>query len=118
MGRFCGTPFSMEDLSNKFSHLANNSVQKHNKADSEIEGNMWDSQQLADHLAEITGNEEAWTAQVQPAIKSLVIDTIRCFQEVVVDRVGSSELYGFDVMLDDQLRPWLLEVNSSPVMEY
>jgi len=37
---------------------------------------------------------------------------------MVENRKHSHELFGFDIMIDDQLNPWLLEINSSPTMEY
>ena len=32
------------------------------------------------------------------------------------ERSHSFELYGFDVLLDSKLNPWLIEVNGSPSM--
>ena len=31
---------------------------------------------------------------------------------------GCFELFGFDVMVDEDLNMWLIEVNSSPAMDY
>jgi hypothetical protein len=37
---------------------------------------------------------------------------------MVETRKNSMELYGFDFMIDEKLMPWIIEVNSSPSLEF
>ena len=69
------------------------SVQKYCKQGAEIEGNMWHSDQFAQYLAETTGDPDQWVASVRPSLQTVVVDTLRCFQEIIVDRSALTPRY-------------------------
>ena len=59
--RFCSVPFTLDNLSNRFVHLSNNSIQKNSTTfdASEIEGNMWHASNFAEWL-QARCSEGAW----------------------------------------------------------
>jgi D-alanine-D-alanine ligase-like ATP-grasp enzyme len=54
--------------------------------------------------------------QLWGAITDVVLKSLIAVEESIPYRANSFELFGFDVLIDQQLRPWLLEVNASPSM--
>jgi hypothetical protein len=116
--RFCAVDYSLDDLADKYQHLANNSIAKKSKAfkESPIPGNMWHTSQFADYLKETTG-EEKWPT-IQKRMQKIVAWSLMCVQDRVNARSKSCELYGYDFMIDDECNPCLIEVNSSPAMDY
>ena len=49
-------------------------------------------------------------------IQELVIKTLIATSKIMQNDKRCFELYGFDVMIDSHLKPWLIEVNGSPSM--
>ncbi|XP_035688484.1 tubulin polyglutamylase TTLL4-like [Branchiostoma floridae] len=120
----CKYSFSMKSLSNRFMHLTNYSVNKRNaeftpNSDKDrCEGHKWGLQALWRYLQRGGIN----TDHIWEQIKDLVIKTIICCESAVNSLVKANvrrrycvnELFGFDIMLDSDLKPWILEVNISP----
>lgn len=49
-------------------------------------------------------------------IQELIIKTLVATSKVISNDKRCFELYGFDVMIDSNLKPWLIEINGSPSM--
>ena len=103
----------------RFSHLTNNSIAKYaqNFETSEIEGNMWSCQEFSEHIKSETG-QDLFYEKIQPQMKKIVIKSLQSVQDMMESRKNSFELFGYDFLIDDTYKPWLIEINSSPTMEY
>jgi tubulin monoglycylase TTLL3/8 len=116
--RFPAADYNDENLHDRFIHLTNNSVVKNSKHLEIVgDGNMWYIEQLKDHLKSTYGRD-IWEEDIVPKVKDIIIHSLQAVQDVMDTRKGSMELLGYDIMIDDQFKPWLIEVNSSPTMEY
>lgn len=112
--RFTAEEFSFSDLSNNFKHLTNNSVSKESSQFADW-GHMWDLEEFQNFLISLTGND-IWTDSLFPSIKKVIISSITTAGKLY--RKNSFELLGFDLMVDEEMKPWLIEVNTSPAMDY
>lgn len=131
--RFCAEKFELNDVDNVFKHLSNNAVSaqsKHHVTNALGEGNMWRVDTFKTWLRETRGAGKSneiceWARTIQPQIDAAVVCTLLCAEEGLVDSCNSvcdssnaCALYGYDFVVDDGLKVWLLEVNSSPCMEH
>lgn len=107
-----------DNISNLYAHLTNNSIVKYSKKfnENKIIGNMWEIEQFALFLNEKYGRD-VWV-EIKEKIKKLVIVSLDCCVTNMNNRKNSFELLGYDVMVDTDLNVWLIEVNSSPAMDY
>ncbi|XP_034417391.1 tubulin polyglutamylase TTLL4 [Cyclopterus lumpus] len=120
----CKYSSSMKTLGNKFMHLTNYSVNKKNSEyqtnsdDKACQGHKWTLKSLWQFL----GSKGVNTTLIWEKIKDIVIKTIIGSEPYVNSLLkmhvrapySCHELFGFDIMLDEKLKPWILEVNISP----
>ncbi|KAL1516022.1 hypothetical protein AB1Y20_002635 [Prymnesium parvum] len=83
------------------------------RASPQLAGALWTGGQL-DEFLRARGQGRAWERAVLPAMRRLAAATMVSAIERVEARKESFELYGIDMILDESLQPWLIEVNESP----
>ncbi|XP_017885108.2 tubulin polyglutamylase TTLL4 [Ceratina calcarata] len=116
-------------LSDRFMHLTNTSVNKvspnfrPNDNPYKCKGNMWSLNCLWNYLASMENVDtfKIWTQIKDIAVKTVISaepSLIRAWKKMSLSTTYNSyQLFGFDVLLDNHYRPWLLEVNDFPSME-
>jgi hypothetical protein len=80
-------------------------------------GHIWPSSKFCSWLMS-QGFGNLWESHVLPQMKNIASSTLVCCQPHVRPRSGSGQIYGYDFLVDASFAVWLLEINSSPTMEY
>ncbi|XP_008411675.1 putative tubulin polyglutamylase TTLL9 [Poecilia reticulata] len=110
--RFSGTRFSLSTIDDKYMHLTNVSVQKTAPNYNHEKGCKWQMQQLRRYLTAKHGRESIDILFKQ--MDNIFIRSLQSVQKVIINDKHCFELYGYDILLDENLKPWLIEVNASP----
>lgn len=126
--RFATEQYDLENVENRFMHLTNYSINKYNVKEEEDEqrqeeeddrtSTKWKLSALKQHLSENGYDTSKLFDQIQDSVIKTMLSiepkVVRACQQHVPHRKNCFELFGFDFLIDDTLRPWLLEVNLSP----
>ncbi|KAM9342504.1 putative tubulin polyglutamylase TTLL9 [Pholidichthys leucotaenia] len=110
--RFSGTRFSPDSIDDKYMHLTNVSVQKTAPEYDSEKGSKWQIHNLRKYLTAKHGRETVETLFKE--MDNIFVCSLQSVQKVIINDKHCFELYGYDILLDENLKPWLIEVNASP----
>jgi tubulin polyglutamylase TTLL9 len=110
--RFSATRYDGANLSDTSVHLTNVAVQKKGKEYNRETGGKWFLRDLKMYMRAKHGHEA--TNRAFYDVQSIILRSLEAVQNVMINDKHCFELYGYDIMFDSNLKPWLLEVNASP----
>lgn len=116
--RFSTERFDLSSLNNRFSHLTNTSINKTGpqySAEKESIGTgcKWTLGKLRHYLHKHNIDDRLLWHRITSII---IITLLSQVQDIPCDSSNCFELFGFDILIDEKLKPWLLEVNFSPAL--
>lgn len=114
-------------LSDRFMHLTNYSINKTNSTYTSNDcvdsctGHKWALRTLWTYLEK----EDVNVPKLWANMKDIVVKTMIAGESSITSLTRANttsryccyELFGFDILLDENLKPWLLEVNISPSLQ-
>lgn len=132
--RFC-TEFyekpNRDNLDNQYMHLTNYAINKFSNKYQEADSESEEDQEEEGHkrslgaILQILQRQGCDVGSFMESIKKIIVKTVitgqphlahqyRCCQPECLDNSMAFQILGFDILIDHQHKPWLLEVNQSP----
>jgi len=112
--RTCSQPYNidMHDLSNKFQHLTNTSVQKERQSGTAV------TKLSLKALWKIMRKDGVDCKSMWEGVIGIVLKSLLCvsLHPSIQHEPNAFEIFGYDIMFDADYTPWLVEVNSSPAL--
>ena len=115
--RFTNVRYSMSknDIDNPYIHLTNHAIQKKDDSyDSTQTDLKWSLGELKRYMMTKHGAEAV--NECFAGIQNIILNSLRSVANVIINDKHCFEMYGYDIMIDNDLKPWLIEVNASPSM--
>lgn len=118
LARFSTEEYSLDSLGS-FSHLTNYSINKHNEkffaGDDDDSSSKWSLQGLRKYFADNNMDDsKLWKKVDELLIKALIsveYETNSMRKMHCKFKDSAFELLGFDVLIDETLKPWIIEIN-------
>ncbi|GAB66926.1 tubulin tyrosine ligase-like protein 1, partial [Plasmodium cynomolgi strain B] len=112
--RFSHTYFKNEknNMTDITMHLTNVSIQKNAQGYDDNVGGKWFVRELFLYMISRYGVDRITT--LIRDIENCIIQSFLAVHKIIINDKHCFELYGFDILIDSNLKPWLIEVNSSP----
>ena len=126
LARFASESYSTKfNKNNRYMHLTNYSINKKNEKfvqNEDVEqddvGFKWSLTAFCNHLEQVGIDMDLLWSRIY----DVILKTLSCGDNYVIQamkknqmyRLNCFEVFGFDILLDSDLKPWLVEVNLSP----
>jgi len=111
--------FTLKNISNRFIHLTNDAVQKKSEDYGRFEsGNKLSYPEFQKYLEANFPEQVNFWRDIWPRIKQLMTDSFQAVSRHVDPhrRKHTFEVLGYDFMIDEKFKVWLIEVNTNPCL--
>ncbi|CAF3452230.1 unnamed protein product [Rotaria sp. Silwood1] len=110
--RLSGTRYTVESIEDTYVHITNNAIQKTAPNYDPDKGYKWSMSRVRQYLIAKHGHEIVDIMLKQ--MDDIFIKSLQSVQKIMINDKHCFELYGYDILLDANLKPWLIETNASP----
>jgi len=111
--------FTIKNVSNRYVHLTNDAVQKKLDDYGKFEsGNKLSYSEFQKYL-DTQKIDCDLIKDIVPKMKDMAQQSMRAVSRKLdpARKAYSFEIYGYDFMIDEDLNPWMIEVNTNPCFE-